>query len=81
MAKKKRTNKRGLKRGNSEPVHVVHNHQAVRSRLNIDKSDGIIAIMAAVLVTLIAILDKTYSLIAAVLMMIVFAAYKLIVKR
>ena len=64
------------------PVHVVHHeHTMQRGRLNIDKSDGIIAIMAAVLVTLIAILNPSYSVITAVLMMIVFAAYKLIVKR
>jgi len=94
MAKKKSVKKRVVKREapvqvvhtkrvvkREAPVQVVHTQSVERSRLNIDKSDGLIAIMAAVLVTLIAILDKTYSVIAAVLMMIVFAAYKLIMKR
>lgn len=76
---KKRVNKRVVKR--EAPVHIVHTHSVQRSRLNVDKSDGIIAIMAAVLVTLIATLNPTYSVIAAVLMMIVFAVYKLIIKR
>lgn len=75
MAKRK-TKKRVVKR--EVPVHTV---AVRRSSLNMDKSDGIIAIMAAVLVTLIAILDKGYAVIAAVLMMIIFAVYKLIIKR
>lgn len=79
MAKKKTIKKRVVKR--EAPVHIVHTHPVQRSRLNVDKSDGIIAIMAAVLVTLIAILDKGYSVVAAILMMIVFAVYKLIIKR
>ena len=79
MAKKKAVKKRVVKR--EAPVHIVHAHHLQRSRLSVDKSDGIIAIMAAVLVTLIAILDPNYSVIAAVLMMIVYAAYKLIIRR
>jgi len=79
MAKKKSVKKRAVKQ--AIPVHAIHNLPVKKSRLNIDKSDGIIAIMAAVLVTLIAILDKNYSVIAAVLMMVVFAGYKLLVRK
>ena len=80
---KKRTKKKVVKRvvKRQAPVQMVRVHPVERSRLNTDKSDGIIAIMAAVLITLISILNKDYAIIAAILMMIAFAAYKLIFKR
>lgn len=73
MAKRK-IKKRVVKR--EVPVHVVH-PPIQRRGLNVNKSDGIMAIMAAILVTLVAVLNPIYSVVAAILMMIVFAVYKL----
>lgn len=43
-----------------------------------DKADGMMALMSAVLVILISILNTKVSSITAVILMILFAAYKLL---
>ena len=47
-------------------------------RISKNKADGIMAIMAAVLVILISILNKEVALIIAAVLMVLFAAYKLL---
>ena len=76
MAKRKSVKKRVVKKEN--PVQVVLTHPPMKSGLNKDKSDGIMAIMAGVLVLLTAILDTKISAILAVVLMVLFAGYKLI---
>jgi hypothetical protein len=76
---KRKIKKRVVKK--EAPEHAVHSHPVQRTGLNVNKSDGIMAIMAAVLVTLIAVLNSTYAVIAAVLMIIIFAIYKLFIRR
>jgi hypothetical protein len=63
------------------PVHAIHMHPAPAKGLNVNKGDGIMAIMAAVLVTLIAVLNPIYAVVAADLMIIIFAIYKLFFRR
>lgn len=50
-------------------------------KLSKDKAEGIMAIMAVVLIVLSAILDQKVSLTIAVVLMIMYAAYKLIFKK
>jgi hypothetical protein len=79
MAKKKVKRKSVENKREVVPIHT-RKEITPKRRLSIDKSDGIIAIMAAILVTLIAVLNFKYSVIAAVFMMIIYAAYKLFKK-
>jgi len=73
MAKRK-TKKRVVKK----EVRAVHTPVNSGTRLNKDKSDGIMAIMAAVLVILTAILDPQISATLAIILMILFGGYKLL---
>ena len=76
MTKKKSVKRTVVKR--ETPHAVPLNHFPVqRTGLSRNKSDGIMAIMAAVLVILTAILDTKISAILAVILMVLFGIYKL----
>lgn len=73
MATKKKVKKRIVKK-----EVVQHAVPVRRTGLTIDKSDGIMAIMAAILVILTAILDPKVSAILAIVLMILFGGWKLL---
>ncbi len=75
MTKKKNIKQKIIKR------EFVHNIDASEIRgLSKNKADGIMAIMAAVLVILTSMLDYKSAVIIAAILMILYAAYKLIRK-
>jgi hypothetical protein len=76
MAKKRVAKKVIAKR--VEQPHIEHYVHVKRNGLSMDKSEGLMALMAAVLVVLTYILDAKVSAILAVVLMVVFAGYKLL---
>ncbi len=75
MAKKQNVKKRAVKK---KIVQSIEKGQ--RAGLSRNKADGIMAIMAAVLVILTSLLDYKSAVIIAAILMIFYAAYKLIRK-
>lgn len=75
MAKKKNVKNKVIKR---EVVNKIERSRV--AGLSGGKGDGIMALMAAVLVILTSILDPKVSAILAVILMILFAGYKLLKK-
>jgi len=74
MAKKKSV--KNVKRGKQ----VNKALRSERTGLSRGKADGIMALMAAVLVILTSILDAKVSAILAIILLIIFAGYKLLRK-
>jgi hypothetical protein len=77
MAKKKSVKRNVVRKEISHIPHAAVPTHVHRSGLSMNKSDGIMAIMAAVLVVLTAILDLKISAILAVVLMVLFGIYKL----
>ncbi len=75
MAKKRNIKQKIVKK---EFVHNIGKSEI--KGLSKNKADGIMAIMAAVLVILTSMLDYKTAVIIAAIMMILYAAYKLIRK-
>ncbi len=78
MAKKKL--KRAVHKPRIKDIKKIEMNRDIPG-LSRNKGDGIMAIMAAVLVILTSILNKEIAVILAVILMVLFAAYKLIFKK
>ena len=77
MAKKKSVKRNVIRKEIPHVQHVAVPAHVHRGSLSVNKSDGIMAIMAAVLVVLIGILNFEVSAIVATVLMVLFGIYKL----